>query len=109
MSEFLVPWIQRQRVLSDARVTLRKLQKRLAFGVGIALAVVLTLAGISIILERERAKDAIREAKLKEELRSEKALQSALTKRDLAAQQQRMRSEERRVGKECRYRCAQSD
>ena len=78
MSEFLVPWIQRQRVLSDARVTLQKLRKRVAIGVGIALAVVLTLAGISIYLERERSKDALVLAKLEEQRRTDKEIQSRL-------------------------------
>lgn len=89
MSEFLVPWIQRQRVLSDARIAMRKLQKRIAIGVGAALFVVLTLAGISIFWERERSKDAIREAKLKEEVRSEQTLQTALKKNAYVYQEQR--------------------
>jgi WD40 repeat protein len=89
MSEFLVPWIQRQRVLSDARVTLRKLRKRVALGVGIALAVVLTLAGISIYVERERSKDAIVLARLEQQKKADEKLQSALIQHDEVYQEQR--------------------
>src|SRR5688572_6804506 len=89
MSEFLVPWIQRQRVLSDARVTMRKLQKRVALGVGIALAGVLTLAGISIYLERERSKAALVLAKLHEQKIADEKLQSTLQQHDEIYQEQR--------------------
>lgn len=89
MSEFLVPWIQRQRVLSDARVTMRKLRKRIAFVAGIALAVVLTLAGISIYLERERSKDAVVLAKLEEQRKADQKLQSTLKEHDEVYQEQR--------------------
>ena len=89
MSEFLVPWIQRQRVLSDARVTMRKVRKRIAFGVGIALALVLTLAGISIYLERERSKDALVMARLEAQRKAEQKLQSTLKEHGEVYQEQR--------------------
>jgi WD40 repeat protein len=89
MSEFLVPWIQRQRVLSDARVTMRKLRKRIALAAGMAAAVVLTLAGISIYLERERSKDALVLAKLEEQKKADEKLQSTLQEHDEVYQEQR--------------------
>ncbi len=47
-SEFLVPWIQRQRVLSDAQVAMRKWRKRVVIGMALILGVVLAVAGASI-------------------------------------------------------------
>lgn len=57
-SEFLVPWIQRQRALSDARVAMSRFRKRAAIGAGIILSGVLIVAGILIYVQREAAKDA---------------------------------------------------
>ena len=52
MSEFLVPWIQRQRVLSDARVAMRKFRKR----IGIAAAIALVGAGVAFYFYRGHAR-----------------------------------------------------
>lgn len=65
-SEFLVPWIQRQRVLSDARIAMRRFQKRAAIGVGIVLFVVLGIGGFLFYQQRENAKDKEREAKMRD-------------------------------------------
>jgi WD40 repeat protein len=51
-SEFLVPWIRRQRALSDARTAMRKWRKRIA----IAMAIILTIVGAVayVIIDRNR-------------------------------------------------------
>jgi WD40 repeat protein len=67
MSEFLVPWIQRQRVLSEARIAMRKFQKRAAIVAGIVLVVVLGIAGVLIYLQHEAARDAEAAEKLRAE------------------------------------------
>lgn len=67
MSEFLVPWIQRQRVLSDARTTMRKWRKRVAIGMGVILTVILVAAGLSVYLVQESKRDALELARVREE------------------------------------------
>ena len=65
-SEFLVPWIQRQRGLSDARVALRKLRRRVAIGLGIFLLIL----GAVLYVVADRAREAAernRDAQLKVE------------------------------------------
>ncbi|HEX8490751.1 MAG TPA: WD40 repeat domain-containing protein, partial [Chthoniobacterales bacterium] len=66
MSESLVPWIQRQRVLSDARIAMRKWRKRVGIALAIVGAILGTLGVVSILIyrERERAEDALASAKL---------------------------------------------
>lgn len=66
-SEFLVPWIQRQRVLSDARVALRKWRKRVAVVMTVFLAVLFAAAGVGIYLVREKQKDEREKAEAREE------------------------------------------
>jgi WD40 repeat protein len=80
-SEFLVPWIQRQRVLSEARVAMRRFRKRAAIGTGIILFVVLTIAGVLLYLQGEAAKDArvIAEARAEEDQRKLEVKDKALT------------------------------
>ena len=57
MSEFLVPWIQRQRVLSDARVALRKWRRRVSVGLTVAGAILATLGVVAILIYQERERD----------------------------------------------------
>ena len=66
-SEFLVPWIQRQRALSEARVALHKFRRR----TGIIMAIVLVLAGVAILslnhFKNEKLLQQEKEALAKEE------------------------------------------
>jgi WD40 repeat protein len=77
-SEFLVPWIQRQRSLSDARVALRRVRKRVAIGLGIFL--IFLGAGLYVIADRnreaaERNRDAQRQVEAeKRVVQEEKAI-----------------------------------
>jgi WD40 repeat protein len=76
MSEFLVPWIQRQRVLSDARVALRKWRRRVGIGLAVAGAIVGTLGVVAILIYRERERDEDERALAK--LEAEEAQSSQL-------------------------------
>ncbi|HKP03004.1 MAG TPA: hypothetical protein VJU77_06510 [Chthoniobacterales bacterium] len=71
-SEFLVPWIQRQRVLSDARIALRRWRRRAVAVAAVILTLILIGAGISFYLVREKRKDDARLAKVKEKAFEEK-------------------------------------
>jgi WD40 repeat protein len=62
-SEFLVPWIRRQRVLSDARIAMRKFRKR----VGVAVAISAVILGAIGYVAFDRQREA--EEKLKDEAR----------------------------------------
>ncbi|HEV2840439.1 MAG TPA: hypothetical protein VGW39_03860 [Chthoniobacterales bacterium] len=62
-SEFLVPWIQRQRVLSDAQGAMRKWRKRVAIGMAVVLGVVLAVASASIYTFQIRIDKVAKEAK----------------------------------------------
>jgi WD40 repeat protein len=55
-SEFLVPWIRRQRALSDARATARKWRKRTFIASAIVLAA-LGLIGYLVAVDRNQAKE----------------------------------------------------
>jgi len=56
-SEFLVPWIQRQRALSDARVAMRRMRKRIGIAVACLLCGVLLVAAGAIYVVQEKRKD----------------------------------------------------
>lgn len=82
-SEFLVPWIRRQRVLSDARATMRKWRKRAA----IAGSIFLAIAGAIVYVvadqwreTREKLKDETQEKNEKKILLEQKALESVEAK-----------------------------
>lgn len=64
-SEFLVPWIRRQRALSDARIAMRKFRKRVAVALAIS-AVILGAIGYVVA-------DQYRETKAKEEVARKQA------------------------------------
>ena len=83
-SEFLVPWIRRQRILSDARATARKWKKRIA----IAGAIAAVVAGAIIYVvadqwreKQEKLRDEARENKEKKDLLEQNA-QDMLDKRE---------------------------
>jgi WD40 repeat protein len=88
-SEFLVPWIQRQRVLSDARAAMRKFRRRAAIGIGLILLVVLSIAGALLYLQREAAKDAmvVADARAEEDQRKLEVKDKALTETVVAYEQ----------------------
>jgi WD40 repeat protein len=66
-SEFLVPWIQRQRLLSDARVAMRKWRKRVAVAMTVILGVLFAAAGVGVYLVREKQKDDREKAQARED------------------------------------------
>ena len=70
-SEFLVPWIQRQRVLSDARMALRTWRRRAAVALAVILSLILVCAGVSVYLVRERRKDEKKLAEAREQAHRE--------------------------------------
>jgi WD40 repeat protein len=67
-SEFLVPWIRRQRALSDARATMRKWWKR----IGIASAIFLTIMGAIVYVLRDQNREV--EEKLSDEKKEKKII-----------------------------------
>jgi WD40 repeat protein len=67
-SEFLVPWIRRQRALSDARATMRKWRKRIF----IASAIVLAIVGAIVYVLTDQTREA--QEKLKDEKTAQKVL-----------------------------------
>lgn len=77
MSEFLVPWIQRQRVLSDARIAMRKWRKRVGIGMAIfgPILAVFLLAGALKYRERGTREANARKKLEEEEGRSAQILQ----------------------------------
>ncbi|MFN2624099.1 MAG: hypothetical protein ABR611_14780 [Chthoniobacterales bacterium] len=82
-SEFLVPWIQRQRLLSDARIAMRKWRKRIAIGLAIFLSVVGAIVYLLADEQREawanaeKAQEKLRdEKKEKEVIQQEKAIET---------------------------------
>jgi WD40 repeat protein len=91
MSEFLVPWIQRQRALSDARIALRKWRRRVGIGLGVAGAIVGTLAVVAILIykEHERHEDELAKTKLEDETRIKEELQRAFKQNADLYQEQR--------------------
>jgi WD40 repeat protein len=66
-SEFLVPWIRRQRALSDARIAMRKFRKRIGIAVAIS-AVILGAIGYVVAdqYRETKAKEAVDRAQAKE-------------------------------------------
>lgn len=66
-SEFLVPWIQRQRLLSDARIAMSKFRKRVGIAATVAAVVVAVIGYI--------ARDHYRNAKKIEEVKRQQAEQ----------------------------------
>ena len=89
-SEFLVPWIQRQRALSDERLAMRRFRKRAAIAGAVVLVFVLTIAGVLIYLQREAAKDAEDAARVRaeEDQKQIKAREKALEQSTVVFQQQ---------------------
>jgi WD40 repeat protein len=82
-SEFLVPWIRRQRILSDARATMRKWRKRIGLAVVIAGAVLLAGGYVALDQYRETAEklnDKKREAIEQKILLEQKSLESVEAK-----------------------------
>jgi WD40 repeat protein len=79
-SEFLVPWIQRQRVSSDARVAMRRWRKRVALVMAAVLGVIILAAGISIWRIRQRSTHAL----LMEQIAAQSRLLEERTKSDKA-------------------------
>jgi WD40 repeat protein len=82
-SEFLVPWIRRQRALSDAHVAIRKVRKRIA----IAGSILLAVAGAIVYVvadhwreTQEKLKDETREKNAQKILLEQKALESVEAK-----------------------------
>jgi len=82
-SEFLVPWIRRQRALSDARASMRKWRKRIAIAGSIFLAV----AGAIVYVvadqwreTQEKLKDETKEKNAQKVLLEQKALESVEAK-----------------------------
>jgi len=78
-SEFLVPWIQRQRVLSDARATTRRWRKRIGIASAILLAIVGAIVYVLADQNREVQEKLNDERKEKDEQRillEQKALES---------------------------------
>ncbi len=67
-SEFLVPWIRRQRALSDARATMRKLWKR----IGIGAAIFLAIMGAVVYVLRDQNREV--EEKLNDEKKEKKII-----------------------------------
>jgi WD40 repeat protein len=66
-SEFLVPWIQRQRALSDARTAMRRWRKKVAIAVACVLGPVLLVAGAAVYLTQEKRKDEREKALVREQ------------------------------------------
>lgn len=89
-SEFLVPWIQRQRALSDERVAIRRFRKRVGIAGAMILLFVLTIAGVLIYLQQEAAKDAADAAKVRaeEDQKQIKAREKALAQSTVVFEQQ---------------------
>ncbi|MEY2505254.1 MAG: hypothetical protein QOG27_1534 [Verrucomicrobiota bacterium] len=82
-SEFLVPWIRRQRALSDARATMRKWRKRLAIAGSIFLAILGAIVYVAADQWRETQEKLKDETKAKNEqkvLLEQKALESVEAK-----------------------------
>jgi WD40 repeat protein len=78
-SEFLVPWIRRQRVLSDARATTRKWRKRAAIAGSIFLAIAGAIVYVAADQWREtqeKLKDETNERNAQKVLLEQKAIQS---------------------------------
>jgi WD40 repeat protein len=82
-SEFLVPWIRRQRILSDSRATTRKWRKRIA----IAGCIFLAIAGAIVYVvadqwreTQEKLKDETKEKNEQKILLEQKALESVEAK-----------------------------
>src|SRR5205814_7053575 len=78
-SEFLVPWIRRQRALSDGRATMRKWRKRI--GIGLAIFAAIMSAIIYILADQkreaqEKLKDETKEKNEQKILLEQKALES---------------------------------
>ena len=78
-SEFLVPWIRRQRALSDARATMRKWRKRI--GIGLAIFAAIMSAIIYVLADQkreaqEKLKDETKEKNEQKILLEQKALES---------------------------------
>jgi WD40 repeat protein len=83
-SEFLVPWIQRQRALSESRATLRKWRKRIGIGAAIFTAIMGAIVYVLADQKREadeKLKDEARENKEKKQLLEQNA-QDLLDKRE---------------------------
>jgi WD40 repeat protein len=89
-SEFLVPWIRRQRALSDARVTMRKWRKRIA----IAGCIFLAIAGAIVYVVADQWRET--QEKLNDE-RKEKDEQKILL------EQKALESVERKEGGDMEY------
>lgn len=82
-SEFLVPWIRRQRALSDARATMRRWRKRIS----IALAIILAIVGAIVYVvadqwreTQKKLKDETKEKNAQKILLEQKALESVEAK-----------------------------
>ena len=76
-SEFLVPWIRRQRALSDARVAIRKWRKRIGIGAAIFAAVMGAIIYVLADQKREadeKLVDEARENQEKKDLLAQNAL-----------------------------------
>jgi WD40 repeat protein len=89
-SEFLVPWIRRQRALSDARATTRKWRKR----TGIASAIILAIVGAIVYVLADQNREV--QEKLNDE-RKEKDEQKILL------EQKALESVERKEGGDMEY------
>jgi WD40 repeat protein len=82
-SEFLVPWIRRQRALSDARATARKWRKRIAIAGSIFLAIVGAIVYVAADQWREtqeKLKDETKDKNAQKILHEQKALESVEAK-----------------------------
>jgi len=82
-SEFLVPWIQRQRALSESRAAMRRLRLRASVGLGI----IILLAGAAILTLNHFKNEKLREQQIlakkneaEERAKKEKALLEVVQK-----------------------------